>query len=93
MRGGIGEVAASFALLGFFASFFFFFLTEAETDGTVAVALSSSPASGGDGEGIKIWTGSAVVQESVSEVSSYCQPKQSARCAWTWRVRVPLGSV
>lgn len=64
----MGEVAASFALLGFFAFFFFFFLAAAETDGAVAVAASSSPANGGDGGGVKIWTGSAAVQESVSEV-------------------------
>ena len=68
MGGGTGEVAASFALLGFFAFFFFFFLAAAEMDVVVAVAVSSSPASGGDGGGVKIWTGSAAVQESVSEV-------------------------
>jgi len=66
--GETGEVAASFALLGFFAFFFFFFLAAAEMDGGVAVAVSSSPASGGDGGGVNIWTGSAAVQESVSEV-------------------------
>ena len=68
MGGGTGEVAASFALLGFFAFFFFFFFAAAEMDGAVAVAVSSSLASGGDGGGVKIWTGSAAVQESVSEV-------------------------
>ena len=60
-------MAASFALLDFLAFFFFFFLAAVEVDGAVAVAVASS-ASGGDGGGVKTWTGSAAVQESVSEV-------------------------
>jgi len=67
--GGGEEVAVSFALLDFFAFFFFFFLAAAEVDGAIAVAVASPPpASGGDGGGVKVWTGSAAVQESVSEV-------------------------
>lgn len=54
MEGGAGEVAASFALLGFFAFFFFFFLAAADVVGAVAAAISLSPASDGDGGGVRI---------------------------------------
>ena len=66
--GGGGVVVASFALLDFLAFFFFFFLAVAEVDGAAVVVAALSSASGGDGGGVKTWTGSAAVQESVSEV-------------------------
>lgn len=63
-------MAASFALLDFFAFFFFFFFAAVEVDGAAAAVVVSSSASGGDGGGVRIWTGSAAVQESVSEVEA-----------------------
>ena len=67
VEGGAGEVVASLALFDFLDFFFFFFFVAVEAVEGVTVVGSSS-ASGGDGGGVKIWTGSAAVQESVSEV-------------------------
>ena len=66
---GVGdEGGTSFVLLDFLDFFFFFFFAEVEVDGGVTVLVASSPASGGDCKGVKVWAGSAAVQESVSEV-------------------------
>lgn len=55
-------------MLDFLDFFFFFFFAAAGVGGGVAVVVASSSTSSGDGGGVRIWTGSAAVEESVSEV-------------------------
>jgi hypothetical protein len=62
-------------LLDFLDFFFFFFFAAAGVGGGVAVVVASSSTSGGDGGGVRIWTGSAAVEESVSEVKVMVKPR------------------
>ena len=67
--GGVIEDPASFVLLDFLDFFFFFFFVITEVGGDVTRDIAPSPGNGGDGGGVKIWTGFTVVEESVSEVA------------------------